>query len=443
MRHRSPWANLVAAGIATVMCAALSGAPPVLAATTPPSGPAPAVLEPASVDAGTAPTPAGVRAVLGPRVAAGLKAGAALVIDPATGTVLYSLAPTSPLTPASTAKLATAVAALTVLGPNARIPTTVTVADRDVYLVGGGDPTLAGGGSTPGIPTLQQLADATVKQVGAGTSLSLHYDDSAFSGPLLAPGWAPTYPKVGEVAPITALMVDQGRRTPTAISRVKDPARRAGEQFASLLRAAGVKVSSVDAAKAPTSATEIAKVESPPVSRIVQTMLTESENTYAEMLAHLVGGAKVGKASFAGGGQATREVLSSLNIDAAGYFLADGSGLSTDDRLTATTLTSILATVVRGEHPELSAIAPGLPIAGLTGTLADRYTQPSALPGRGFVHAKTGTLTGVVAESGIVLDASGRQLVFAFMATGVQSIDAMRRTLDQWASRLATCGCTS
>ena len=161
------------------------------------------------------------------------------------------------------------------------------------------------------------------------------------------------------------------------------------------------------------------------------------------MLSHLVGGAKVGNASFAGGGQATREVLSSLDLDTGGYFLADGSGLSRDDRLTATTLASILTTVVRGTHPELSAIAPGLPIAGLTGTLADRYVLATARAGRGFVHAKTGTLTGVVAESGIVLDASGRQLVFAFIASGVRSIDAMRQKLDAMASTLATCGCTS
>ena len=440
MRHRSPGVALL---LGIGCCTALISAPQAFAASHPPPVPAPPVLQPAASDAGTAPTAAGIRSAIGAHVASDLAAGAALVIDPASGEVLLSSAVTKAFTPASNAKLATAVAALTVLGPGARIATTVKVTDRDLYLVGGGDPTLAGGGSVAGIPTLQQLVDATVKQIGTDTAVTVHYDDTAFTGPRLAPGWAPSFPKVGEVAPITALMVDQGRRTPTAIARVKDPARQAGQHFADLLRAAGVKVTSVDGAKAPTSSTQIAKVESPPVSRIVQTMLTESENTYAEMLAHLVGGAKVGNASFAGGGQATREVLSSLDLDTGGYFLADGSGLSRDDRLTATTLASILTTVVRGTHPELSAIAPGLPIAGLTGTLADRYVLATARAGRGFVHAKTGTLTGVVAESGIVLDASGRQLVFAFIASGVRSIDAMRQKLDAMASTLATCGCTS
>jgi D-alanyl-D-alanine carboxypeptidase/D-alanyl-D-alanine-endopeptidase (penicillin-binding protein 4) len=210
-----------------------------------------------------------------------------------------------------------------------------------------------------------------------------------------------------------------------------------------MLRAGGVTVTSVDRAKAPANATVIATVESPPVSRIVQSMLTESENTYAEALGHLVGGAKLANPSFDGGALATREVLAALKIDTEGFHLADASGLSKDDRLTARTLAAMLTTVVLQTHPELDYIATGLPIAGLTGTLADRYATPATAAGRGFVHAKTGTLTGVIAESGIVLDASGRQLVFSFIATRVKNLDAMRRTLDGIASTLATCGCTS
>jgi D-alanyl-D-alanine carboxypeptidase/D-alanyl-D-alanine-endopeptidase (penicillin-binding protein 4) len=384
-----------------------------------------------------------VRSAIGATLSSRLKSGGALVVDPATGTVLYESAATTPLTPASNVKLATAAAALSVLGPTHRIPTTVVVSDRDVYLVGGGDPTLASASSIPGTPTLRDLADATVRQVGAGTALRLHYDDSLFTGPTLARGWSSSYPAVGEVAPVTALMVDQGRRTPSSRSRVKDPARQAARQFAQLLRNGGVTVSSLDRATAPGDATVIAKVESPAVSSIVQTMLTDSENTYAEALGHLVGKAGVGEASFDGGARATRDALSSLGFDVSGYRLADASGLSSDNRLTARTLAGILTGVVRGEHPQIASIASGLPVAGFTGTLADRYVTPATQAGRGFVHAKTGTLTGVVAESGIVLDATGRQIVFSFLATGVRSLDGMRRTLDGVASTLASCGCTS
>ena len=430
-----------ACAIATALLVALS--PTAHADAAQPPSPAPSVLPAAAPDTGAAPSPAGIRAAIGPAVSKNLTSGAALVVDPASGSVLYEAGSAAPLTPASNAKLATAVAALTVLGPTRRIATNVVVRDRDVYLVGGGDPTLASVSTDPSIPTLAQLAEKTLTQVGSGTALSLHYDDSAFAGPTLAAGWSSSYPRIGEVAPVTALMVDQGRVSPGGLPRVSDPARQAAKQFARLLRAGGVTVTSVDRAKAPADATVIATVESPPVSRIVQSMLTESENTYAEALGHLVGGAKLANPSFDGGALATREVLAALKIDTGGFHLADASGLSRDDRMTARTLAAVLTAVVLQTHPELDYIATGLPIAGLTGTLAERYATPATAAGRGFVHAKTGTLTGVIAESGIVLAASGRQLVFSFIATRVKNLDAMRRTLDGIASTLATCGCTS
>ena len=401
------------------------------------------VPAPLPANAGRAPTPAGVTAAIGPAARAALARGSALIVDPATGTVLYDLRSGVARVPASNAKLATAVAALTVLGPTSRIPTTVKVSDTDVWLVGGGDPTLASAAGAPGAPTLADLATQTIAQVGAHSTLRLHYDATAFRGPVLAPGWKASYPAVGEVAPVVALMVDQGRRTPRGKSRVADPARRAATVFAGLLRRAGVTVTSVDASAAPADATTVATVMSPPVSRIVQTMLTDSENTYAEALGHLVGAKASHQPTFAGGAAATRAALASLKLPVDGYGLVDASGLSTQDRLTARTLAAILSTVVVGRTPALASIAPGLPVAGLTGTLADRYRTPATLSGRGYVHAKTGTLTGVVAESGIVLDRTGRQLVFSFLAPKVGSLNAARETLDTLASTLATCGCGS
>ena len=58
------------------------------------------------------------------------------------------------------------------------------------------------------------------------------------------------------------------------------------------------------------------------------------------------------------------------------------------------------------------------------------------------MHAKTGTLTGVVSLAGLVQDADGRILVFAMIADGVDSLAATRETMDVIASRLATCGCS-
>ncbi len=66
----------------------------------------------------------------------------------------------------------------------------------------------------------------------------------------------------------------------------------------------------------------------------------------------------------------------------------------------------------------------GMPIAGFSGTLAHRYGLGTAAAGRGVVRAKTGTLDGVNTLAGVVYDADGRLLAFAFMANHVQSPSA-------------------
>jgi D-alanyl-D-alanine carboxypeptidase/D-alanyl-D-alanine-endopeptidase (penicillin-binding protein 4) len=85
----------------------------------------------------------------------------------------------------------------------------------------------------------------------------------------------------------------------------------------------------------------------------------------------------------------------------------------------------------------------GLPVAGLTGTLADRFTGPGTRRAAGFVRAKTGTLLRVSTLAGTVVDAEGRLLAFAFMSDATRDIDASRIALDQAAAALAACGCRS
>ena len=107
-----------------------------------------AVLAPDGVS-GLLPTPGGLTSALSPLLsspALGQSVGA-VVTDPVSGRVLFSRGGTSPLTPASTNKLATSVAALTVLGPGARFTTRVVQGTSvgNIVLVGGGDPTLAAG----------------------------------------------------------------------------------------------------------------------------------------------------------------------------------------------------------------------------------------------------------------------------------------------------------
>jgi len=170
---------------------------------------------------GPLPTANGLRnALAGPLSAAALGPHvSALVADPATGRVLLSEHGGRLMTPASTTKLATGLAALAVLGDDARFTTRVVrgAAPDSIILVGGGDPTLAvnpfPAQDYPRPATLASLAAATARALIAQgrRSVVLGYDTSLYTGPGLAPGWPAAYIGAGDVTPIVSLEVDQGR----------------------------------------------------------------------------------------------------------------------------------------------------------------------------------------------------------------------------------------
>ena len=123
-------------------------------------------------------------------------------------------------------------------------------------------------------------------------------------------------------------------------------------------------------------------------------MLTVSDNEAAEVLAHQVGLATVGEASFAGGVAGVRQALSELGVElAAADRWYDGSGLSRDNVLTPATLLAVLRVAASDDHPELRSVLTGLPVAGFTGSLEYRFAD-AAPAARGRVRAKTGTLRG-------------------------------------------------
>ena len=95
----------------------------------------------AAADQAALPTAAGLASLLGAALPAG-ETGPGLgveVADARTGQVLYSQDASALATPASTTKVATAVAALAVLGPNARFTTSVRKVNGGIVLVGGGE----------------------------------------------------------------------------------------------------------------------------------------------------------------------------------------------------------------------------------------------------------------------------------------------------------------
>src|SRR5580704_7531 len=422
------------------------------------------VLAPATAD-GSLPSASGLRSALaGPLSAAALGPQvSAVVADPATGLVLLSKDGARLLTPASTAKLVTSVAALAVLGPNATFTTRVVnggTPDR-IILVGGGDPTLAvnqfPAQDYPQPATLASLAAATARALKSQgrTTVSVGYDTSLYTGPGLAPGWPQSYIATGNVTPIVSLELDQGRLTAAGAPedsddpynlrpRSTDPAGMAAASFAALLAADGIHVTGSPVAQtAPAHASAIASVSSPPLSAIVDQMLEESNNVIAENLARQVALATGQPASFGGAAAAVIRELRRLGVK-GGLRLVDGSGLSPQDAIAPATLVKVLE--IATTDTRVRALLAGLPVAGFSGTLSGGQSVFSGIGGaaRGSVRAKTGNLGTVTALAGLVTDRSGTTLVFAFMADQIPAAGMLQTAanpIDAAAAALANCGC--
>jgi serine-type D-Ala-D-Ala carboxypeptidase/endopeptidase (penicillin-binding protein 4) len=438
---------------------------PRIAATRLPGSGAALAAATGSASGGAAATPAGMARAVAPIVGSpvfGSQLGV-LVTDLATGQVLYSRNADAGFAPASTNKLATSIAALHVLGPSARFRTKVVAASRNsgIVLVGGGDPTLAAGlppaSDYPQPATLLELAKQTSAALRARGrhSVSLSYDTSLYSGPGLAPGWPQGplgYVSTGNVSIITPLEADQGRVTrggapadneSSGGQRSADPAALAAASFARFLAADGIGVRG-----APTPATAsrrdsvLASVQSPPLSAIVGWMLEESNNVIAENLARHVAMATGRPASFSGAAEAVTATLRGLGVTGE-ISLADGSGLSPDDRLSPAVLGQLIR--LAADRVQLRSVLTGLPVEGFSGTLA-QHGSVFGLGGRdgfGVVRAKTGNLSTVAALAGTVYARDGQLLAFAIMADKISQsgLPNAATSMVDLASTLAGCGC--
>ncbi|MGH3517065.1 MAG: D-alanyl-D-alanine carboxypeptidase/D-alanyl-D-alanine endopeptidase [Haloechinothrix sp.] len=421
-----------------------------------PTGPEPAPIGvqrslPGPDDAAPAPTASGVEAALDDVVdnpALGSLTGS--VVDPVSGAVLWEQDADRPLTPASTTKLLTAAAALLAMEHTTRLATQVVAGDEPgaVVVVAGGDPTLTalpeGKDSVyPGAAHLDDLVEQ-VRDATGGEVDTVSIDLSAYTGSERGPGWA------GEDVPSTyaaradPAMLDGGRTEPTRTDspRTGDPAAALAAELADRL---GARVAEPSTATARPGAEVLGEVESAPLTGLVDNLLTTSDNVLAEAIARQVAIATGAEPSFTGAATATLDVLRRNGFDLEGVELSDGSGLSVDNKIPARLLTELLAVAAGPDEqdPRAGKLRPllgGLPVAGGSGTLADRYDRGSAQEGKGWVRAKTGTLSEVNTLAGVVLDSDGRVLVFALMSAG-SAQDKARPALDAIAATLRGCGC--
>jgi D-alanyl-D-alanine carboxypeptidase/D-alanyl-D-alanine-endopeptidase (penicillin-binding protein 4) len=336
----------------------------------------------------------------------------------AAGQVVYADHPWAPVVPASNMKLLSATALLDHFGPGYRYHTDLAIkgvvvrgtVHGDLYLVGGGDPLLRTGAYdlyardvlhgvgvyTPFGQLVAQLRATGVRRVtGRVVGVASRYDSVA-----TVPSWPPVYLAEGDVGPLSALSVDDGRALagpPVAIGA--PPALQAAGLLTKTLGADGVRVAGAPAlGTVPEGARVLVNLASPPLGAELGEVLRESDNTALELMVKELGRAVYGEGSTQAGVRAVRADLEKDHLPLAGVVNVDGSGLSPQDRVTCAMLVALL------EHDgDTGTLANDLPVAGRSGTLAEAMT---GTPAAGRVIAKTGTLEGVKALSGFVVPAT-------------------------------------
>ena len=167
---------------------------------------------------------------------------------------------------------------------------------------------------------------------------------------------------------------------------------------------------------------KIAEVTSPTVGEIVKFTLLWSDNVLADRLARLAA-VKIGySGENVGLENAFATTLNSMEIPTTGMQIHDGSGLSHENRVSPRTIATLLLKIK--DNPEFKDVVSGLPTAGETGTLRNRFTKdaPTAV---GLVQAKTGWINNSVALAGYV-DVGDQKFAFAVIADQLKPYEKYR-----------------
>ena len=321
-----------------------------------------------------------------------LTAGSALanpsvvVMDQLTGAVVYEKNANSLRKPASVLKLYSATAALTYLQPTQRFTTSTWIGVEPKSLVIQGsldpwmslsDPVAKKMGRTS-IPRIEYNSLSALKESNSGSirNSTIYYSD--------------LYSQ--DVANIKAFFVKHG------------------------VRAVMKEVSSTQAIQL--SSEPILSSQSPELQEMLAFALTWSDNVLTERIARLAAHAAGHPLNDEGVARTFNEVLAGLGVENKGIVIKDASGLSRDNRVTATQVGQLLLKI--RSDSRFAPLIGGLPIGGVTGTLRHRFidTAPQAI---GLVRAKTGTLNGTANLAGYV-EAGDREYVFVIIA------DQLKRT---------------
>lgn len=357
--------------------------------------PAQAVLSPTAI-------PATFNALL--KVPA-LSNPAMILIDETTGEIIYERSSLSQRKPASVMKLLAATAALEYLEPNSSFATKIFLGKKSKTLIieGSLDPWMSYSEAVAKKNhriSISRIGFASMKALRAANHGSLRNVTVAYSSLYsdnivnLKSFWSQRgfYPKMKPVDP-----------------------------------------SALDSLKA----ASVSTFNSPTVAEIIKFTLLWSDNLLAERLARLASKAAGNEFNDKGVATTFTQLLTHFNIDSSKLVIADASGLSKKNRITAQILGQLLIKTRKDE--KFAQLYNSLPVGGISGTLKNRFitTAPTAV---GLVHAKTGTLNGTVTLAGYV-ESGDREYVFVTLADeisgGVRAENIARAAIDRILGRIA------
>ena len=336
------------------------------------------------------------------------------IYDMTDGQPLYAVNAAHRMRPASCQKLVTAITALNCLKGDYQLRTEFSITgsvnagvlEGNLIVTGGMDP----------LVTPAELLEAAnfIKQNKGISSIkgSIVYDLSMREDKEYGWGWCWD----DDYGPLSALLVNGKANFE--------------QKWTEAMKKAGIKTLSNSPSKASRGGLVGSSVYTirHDLDLLLEPMMKQSDNIYAECLFYQTA-ATTGK-KWAGrkeGAQRTEQLLEELGLDADQYKVADGSGLSLYNYVSAEMLVALLRHAWQTQDIK-EHLLPSLPIAGFDGTLKNRMKDTEA---EGNVHAKTGTVTGISALAGYLTAANGHYIVFAIINQGITSASIGRNFQDK------------
>lgn len=260
---------------------------------------------------------------------------------------------------------------------------------------------------------------------------------------------------IGRDNPMAPMVVEgrirRGGRDVWRQITVSDPAAFTLSVFRSVLEARGITVRGGDRVVRLPAASEVGGAHivaptldpaprthilathvSPPLRDYLAVVNKKSNNLFTELIFRTLGRAAGGHASPAASARRVQENLNAMGVDTRGVIQLDGCGLSAGNRVRAATLVSVLSHMA--ESDLWSEFWATLPEAGNRRELSRMYRTAAA----GNLRAKTGTIEGVSALSGMVQSADGERLVFSILVNGTPSTSGAKGIENRIGAQLAS-----